>query len=82
MDISSQHYTLLYISENGDPVYKEKKVYETDVEAIAAAKEYNKQHADTMIHKKVAYKCSVCHKWHIGKNHHNLTDKKRDKIKK
>jgi len=57
---------LLYI----DPVTKvakkqPKKKFMTLEDAIAEAKRLNLK--DQQIHKVVAYKCSVCHKYHVGK---------------
>lgn len=58
---------LLYI----DPITKEyikkdKIKFNTLDEAIEEAKRINSLGKN--IHKVVAYKCSVCHKYHIGKN--------------
>lgn len=65
---------------NGQIVEKPKKPYETDKEAIESAKHINLK--SKTIHKLVAYKCSVCQKWHIGRNKKELTDKDRDKYRK
>jgi hypothetical protein len=54
-----------HLDENGEQVYKPKKRFETDKEAIAEAKRKNS--LPETIHKYVAYKCKTCCKWHIGK---------------
>lgn len=33
------------------------------------------------IHKRQAYKCSVCHKWHVGRGKTTLTDEDKRKLK-
>lgn len=33
------------------------------------------------IHKRQAYKCSVCHKWHVGRGKTILTDEDKRKLK-
>lgn len=35
---------------------------------------------DKTIHKRQAYKCSVCHKWHLGRGK-TLTDEDKRKLK-
>lgn len=70
-----------YFGSDGEPVYKNKKVFNTDKEAIAYAKKMNKRNIDKIIHKLVAYKCDKCHKWHVGRTYAVLSDKERMKIK-
>jgi hypothetical protein len=65
--------------ENRNPVYVQKKAYNTQDEAIDVAKIINSQ--DHVIHKVVPYKCSVCHKYHLGRNGKELKDKERTKHK-
>ena len=36
---------------------------------------------DKTIHKRQAYKCSVCHKWHVGRGKTVLTDEDKRKLK-
>lgn len=35
----------------------------------------------SIIHKRQAYKCSVCHKWHVGRGKTTLTDEDKRKLK-
>lgn len=77
---SSEHQTLFYINpETKEPVYRNKTTYETEKEAIHAAMVINVQ--DKTIHKRQAYKCSVCHKWHVGRGKTTLTDEDKRKLK-
>jgi DNA-directed RNA polymerase subunit M/transcription elongation factor TFIIS len=58
---------LLYIDPvSGERVKSDKKKYDTLDDAIVAAKDINKKGQN--IHKAVAYKCSVCFKYHVGRN--------------
>ena len=70
---------LEHYDENCNPVYVPKKAYDTQDEAIDIAKIINSQ--DHVIHKVVPYKCSVCHKYHLGRNGKELKDKERIKHK-
>lgn len=72
--------TLERYDENGNPIYKLKKKFDTLDQAIAHAKIVNSN--DHVIHKVVAYKCKVCYKYHVGRNGSILKDKQRDKYKK
>lgn len=72
--------TIERYDENGNPVYKLKKKFDTLDQAIAHAKIVNSN--DYVIHKVVAYKCRVCMKYHVGRNGSILKDKQRDKYKK
>lgn len=75
-----EHQTLFYINpETKEPVYRNKTTYETEKEAIHAAMVINVQ--DKTIHKRQAYKCSVCHKWHVGRGKTTLTDEDKRKLK-
>jgi hypothetical protein len=65
---------------NGSPVLRAKRQFETLDEAIAAAKKVNSN--DKIIHKVVAYKCTSCFKYHVGRNGKVLSEKDRDKCKK
>lgn len=57
-----------------------KKAYDTDKQAIAEARSLNLN--EKQIHKVIAYKCSICHKWHIGKSNKVLTEKDVKRYKK
>ena len=62
-----------WVDADGKIVYIKKKTYDTDKEAIEAARILNvNQHT---IYKVVAYKCPNCFKWHIGRNGKPLSDK-------
>jgi len=65
--------------EDGKPVYRAKKFYETQDEAIDVAKIINSQ--DHVIHKVVPYRCKFCNKYHLGRNGKILKDKERQKHK-
>lgn len=71
--------TLERYDESGKGVYKPKLKYKTLDDAIAAAKVANSK--DKQLTKLVAYKCSVCFKYHIGRNGKTITDKVRNKNK-
>jgi len=51
---------------NGRKVYSNKKQFDSLEEAISRAKTINNKKGQ--IHKVVSYKCSICYKFHIGKN--------------
>lgn len=70
-----------YIDKDGNPIYKPKKSFKTDVEAIEYCKQMNKLCIDKFIHKLVAYKCYKCGQWHVGRSKASLTPKKIEKIK-
>ncbi len=71
--------TIERYDENGIPIYKLKKKFDTLDQAIAHAKLVNSN--DHVIHKVVAYKCKSCFKYHVGRNGKILKDKQRDKYK-
>ena len=72
--------TFFYINpETKEPVYRPKIAYETEKEAIHAAMVVNVQ--DKTIHKRQAYKCSYCHKYHIGRGQTVLTQDDKLKLK-
>lgn len=60
-------------------VMKPKIQFNTLDSAIAHAKWINSK--PETIHKLVAYKCNECHKYHVGRNGKELTDKEREKSK-
>lgn len=81
MDIRNCHYTFSHYDEFCEKRYKAKIAYETEQEAIAAARRENLNPKN--IHKLSAYKCNICQKWHIGRNSRKeLTDEEREKIRK
>lgn len=57
-----------------------KRSYGTDKEAIKMARKLNLK--GNQIHKAVAYKCSVCNKWHVGRRTTILTEKEIERFKK
>lgn len=61
-------------------VLKPKKSYETEKDALKIARFLNTK--ENIIHKMVAYKCSVCGKWHVGGNDKELTEEDRIHYKK
>lgn len=71
--------TIEYYVPDGTSIMKSKVKFDTLDEAIAHAKWVNSQ--DHVIHKVVAYKCSKCHKYHVGRNGKELTVKQRNKFK-
>lgn len=72
--------TVISIDSNGLKHYKPKKAYDTLDEAILEAKRQNAR--DAQITKVVAYKCSYCQKYHIGRNGKDLTEKEKAKYRK
>ena len=75
------HYTFSHYNENGEKQYKSKKCYATQEEAIVMARKLNL--SPQTVHKYSAYKCSICHKWHVGKNKYKtITEEDREKIRK
>lgn len=71
--------TLERYDENMNPVYKPKRAFDTQDEAIEVAKFINAQ--DHVIHKVVPYRCKACGKYHLGRNGKILKDKERQKHK-
>lgn len=72
--------TIVRINPDGSKVYKRKKAYNTLDDAIKQAKRMNSE--VHMIHKLVSYKCSYCHKYHVGRSKKILTEKQRLKYQK
>ena len=66
------------IGPNG--ILEEKKTFDTEQEALKMARFLNTK--ENTIHKMVAYKCSECGKWHIGRNKTLLSNKDREEYKK
>jgi hypothetical protein len=71
--------TLERYDKNLQPVYKPKRAFDTQDEAIEVAKYVNSQ--DHVIHKVVPYRCKVCNKYHLGRNGKELKEKERQKHK-
>ena len=69
--------TFAYYDANGEKVYKPKKKYETETEALKAA--YRVNSSEKTITKVAAYKCAVCGKWHLGRTCHILTLEDKEK---
>lgn len=72
--------TLIRIETNGLKLYKPKKVYENQDDAIEAAKILNS--LDHRINKVVPYRCGYCKKFHLGRNGKEIKEKDRKKLKK
>jgi len=72
--------TLVRIESDGRKVWKPKKVFNTQDEAIEAAKALNS--LDHRINKVVPYRCKVCHKYHLGRNGKKIKEKDRERLKK
>lgn len=72
--------TIYRYDDKFNPITKSKKKFDTLDEAIDEAKRINSK--DKTIHKVVAYKCSKCCKYHIGRNGKELKEKDKIKFKK
>lgn len=70
--------TLEGYEENGQSVKKAKKQFDTLDEAIRVAKLENAR--PERFNKVVAYKCTTCHKYHIGRNGNTISDKEKRKL--
>jgi len=57
-----------------------KKNFETEMDVLTIARWLNCQ--PHIIHKMIAYKCSKCNKWHIGRSNIVLTNEDREKYSK
>lgn len=68
-----------YLNNNWDKANYDINRVLAEKEAIHAAMVINVQ--DKTIHKRQAYKCSVCHKWHVGRGKTILTDEDKRKLK-
>jgi len=71
--------TLMKYDDDHNPIYKPKKAFNTQDDAIEFAKFVNSQ--DHVIHKVVPYKCNICKKWHLGRNGKELKENERQKHK-
>lgn len=72
--------TTIKIDDDGNEVIKNKKQFFTLDSAIRHAKEMNIKSDHT--EKLVAYKCTTCFRYHVGRNGNTIKDKERDKFKK
>lgn len=76
-----RHWTANGFDSEGNRLYREKRIYETEREAVLTCFRINLNEGDTKnIHKVAAYKCPVCFKWHIGHTSAVLDTKTRRKI--
>ena len=71
--VSSVCQKIIRLDEHGIPVKKDKQRYNTLTEAIAVAKKINEK--TNQFHKVVAYKCTKCCKYHVGKGKTLLKEK-------
>jgi hypothetical protein len=72
--------TIERYNTDGTPIYKFKKKFNTLDEAIVECKRLNAM--PHRINKVVSYKCTVCCKYHIGRNGKEIKDKLRTKLQK
>jgi hypothetical protein len=72
--------TLERYEPDGTPIFKFKKKFDTLDEAIVECKKLNAM--PHRINKVVSYKCSVCYKYHIGRNGKEIKDKLKAKLQK
>lgn len=72
--------TLERYGDDGTPIFKNKKKFDTLDEAIIEAKKANAM--PHRIHKVVSYKCKECHKYHIGRNGKEISLKLRERLEK
>jgi hypothetical protein len=70
--------TLVRIEPDGTKVYTEKKKFNTLDEAIVECKKLNS--LPHRINKVVSYKCKHCHKYHIGRNGKEISEKYRERL--
>lgn len=75
----SDGHTTRYM-KNGEWFVKEKQSYPTLNSAIFTARIMNL--SPKTIHKVTAYKCPICHQYHVGRTNSVLTDKDREHYKK
>lgn len=79
MEVNYKHMTFWYYDENHNPVYKVKKAFDSERDALIAA--FNINIRPETIRKIIPYKCPVCNKWHLGHNHTMLNNTEKLKIK-
>jgi tetraacyldisaccharide-1-P 4'-kinase len=73
-------YTQNKDHKDGQRLLKPKRAFNTLDDAIAEAKKLNLLSDHTQ--KLVAYKCTDCYKYHIGKNGKVITEKEKFKLKR
>ena len=78
MEYDNKHRTVEGYNLDGSKRYKAKKSFDTELKAQETGFKLNIK--PETIHKLVAYKCSICHKWHIG-HHGNKTLDEKTKLK-
>lgn len=78
-NINKKHMTFWYYDNNHNPVYKVKKIYNREHDALMAA--FNINIKPDTIRKIIVYKCPICNKWHLGHNNTILDDKEKKKIR-
>lgn len=72
--------TTKYVSRiNGELIDKPKRVFNTLEDAIKHCKLMNSLPERKF--KIVSYKCKVCHKFHVGRNGNEITNKEKNKFK-
>jgi len=61
----STHWKRMYDPQTGGIVFKKKMAYSSEQEALDAIEQWKLDHPSDLkeMH---AYKCALCHKWHIG----------------
>jgi hypothetical protein len=80
METKTSCQTLSHYDELGNPVYKDKIHYNNLESAIRQCKRLNIQ--ESRIKKVVPYKCTTCHKFHIGRNGKDIKDKYRKRLRR
>ena len=70
--MKTQCQTIEKYNKDGSRNLKYKKTYNTLDDAIEKCKELTAR--PSQVRKLVAYKCSICHYYHIGRNNTLLTD--------
>jgi len=76
-EIKRSHCEKIIIKNDIEEI-KKKKAYNSLDEAILQAKIINV--SDNVTEKNVPYKCTVCHKYHVGRNGKPITEKYRKKL--
>lgn len=79
MEWKSNGHVTRYM-KNGEWFEKEKLAYPNLDSAISHARKMNLR--NEQIHKMMAYKCSICGQYHIGRTKSVLTNKDREHYKK
>jgi hypothetical protein len=77
---SNNCQTFSHLDELGRAVFKDKRKFITHDKAVEMCKALNLKEGQIM--KLVTYKCVECHKYHIGRNGHEISKKYRSKLRK